>query len=390
MTRLMKAVIGAAAFFAPLAAVAEERATAADLAALAEMHFAPVLAARAVPGAVVGITYRGEHHLFAHGLADRAGGVAVDGDTLFELGSISKLFTVTLATLAEERGILSLDDRVAAHLPEFEGTDFGALRLRDLGAHHTGGMPLQVPDEAGDVAGLIAWAKTWAPEQPGARSYSNISVGLLGHIVAQAMGRGYAEALESDLLPAMGMGDTWVEVPQAAMPRYAFGYHRETDAPIRVNPGVFDAEAYGVKSSGAEMLHLLDLYLGQAEAGAEVGAEVKAALGATLESYGETGPYVQHLIWESYPWPADEAQLQRGNSYDFILQPQPMARVDVPQPVTGARIFNKTGATNGFGGYIVMLPEAELGVIYLGNRNIPNGDRISATYGLIADILAQK
>lgn len=37
-----------------------------------------------------------------------------------------------------------------------------------------------------------------------------------------------------------------------------------------------------------------------------------------------------------------------------------------------------------------MLPEAELGVIYLGNRNIPNGERISATYGLIADILAQE
>ncbi len=390
MTRLMKTVIGAAAVLAPLAAVAEERVTAGDLAALAETHFAPVLAARAVPGAVVGITYRGEHHLFAHGLADRAGGVAVDGDTLFELGSISKLFTVTLAALAEERGFLSLDDRVAAHLPELEGTDFGALRLRDLGTHHTGGMPLQVPDEAGDVAGLIAWAKTWAPEQPGARSYSNISVGLLGHIVAQAMGQSYAEALEGDLLPAMGMGDTWVTVPQAAMPRYAFGYHRETDAPIRVNPGVFDAEAYGVKSSGAEMLHLLDLYLGQAEVGAEVGAEVKAALGATLESYGEPAPYVQHLIWESYPWPADEAQLQRGNSYDFILKPQPMARVEVPEPATGARMFNKTGATNGFGGYIVMLPEAELGVIYLGNRNIPNGERISATYGLIVDILAQK
>lgn len=390
MTRLMKAVIGAAAVLAPLAAAAEERGTAGDLTALAETHFAPVLAARAVPGAVVGITYRGEHHLFAHGLADRAGGVAVDGDTLFELGSISKLFTVTLAALAEERGILSLNDRVAAHLPELEGTDFGGLRLRDLGAHHTGGMPLQVPDEAGDVAGLIAWAKTWTPEQPGARSYSNISVGLLGHIVAQAMGRGYAEALEGDLLPAMGMGDTWVTVPQEAMARYAFGYHRETDAPIRVNPGVFDAEAYGVKSSGAEMLHLLDLYLGQAEAGAEVGAEVKAALGATLESHGETEPYVQHLIWESYPWPVDEAQLQRGNSYDFILKPQPMARVEVPEPVAGARIYNKTGATNGFGGYIVMLPEAELGVIYLGNRNIPNGERISATYGLIADILAQE
>ncbi|WP_370212912.1 serine hydrolase [Roseovarius sp.] len=386
----MKKVIGAAAVLAPLAAMAEESGTAGDLAALAETHFAPVLAARAVPGAVVGITYRGEHHLFAHGLADRAGGVAVDGDTLFELGSISKLFTVTLAALAEERGILSLNDRVAAHLPELEGTEFGALRLRDLGTHHTGAMPLQVPDEAGDVAGLISWAKTWAPEQPGARSYSNISVGLLGHIVAQAMGQGYAEALEGDLLPAIGMGDTWVAVPQEAMPRYAFGYHRETDAPIRVTPGVFDAEAYGVKSSGAEMLHLLDLYLGQAEAGDEVGAEVKAALGATLESYGETGPYAQHLIWESYPWPVDEAQLQLGNSYDFILKPQPMARVEVPEPVTGTRIFNKTGATNGFGGYIVMLPEAELGVIYLGNRNIPNGDRISATYGLIADILAQK
>ncbi|MFU1476351.1 serine hydrolase [Roseovarius sp. C7] len=379
----MKRATWAVTLLAPMAAGAGETG---DMGAKIDAHFGPVLAARDVPGAVIGVIYQGEHHLWTQGLADRESGAAVTGDTLFELGSISKLFNVTLTALAQERGQLGLGDRVEVHLPELEGTAFGALQLRDLGAHHSGGLPLQVPDEVGDVAALIEWLKTWEPETPGARSYSNISVGLLGHISAKAMGTSYAEALEGDLLPAMGLNDTWVEVPQSAMPRYAFGYHRETDAPIRVTPGVLDAEAYGVKSSGADMLRLLDIYLGHAE----VEAPVAAAIKTTLDGFGRTEAYVQHQIWESYPWPVEEPRLQLGNSYDFILKPQPMERVDPPSPPSRAALFNKTGATNGFGGYIVMLPEADLGVIYLGNRNIPNAERITATYGLIGDILGQK
>lgn len=51
-------------------------------------------------------------------------------------------------------------------------------------------------------------------------------------------------------------------------------------------------------------------------------------------------------------------------------------------------ILNKTGATNGFGGYIAMLPSEDIGVVVLANKNYPNEARVKATYSLIQALLA--
>jgi beta-lactamase class C len=52
-------------------------------------------------------------------------------------------------------------------------------------------------------------------------------------------------------------------------------------------------------------------------------------------------------------------------------------------------ILNKTGSTNGFGGYIAIVPSEDLGVVVLANRNYPNEARVRATYDLITHILAE-
>ena len=51
-------------------------------------------------------------------------------------------------------------------------------------------------------------------------------------------------------------------------------------------------------------------------------------------------------------------------------------------------ILNKTGATNGFGGYVALLPGQDLGIVVLANRNHPNEARVRATHALITDLLA--
>ncbi|MDN3711846.1 serine hydrolase [Paracoccus cavernae] len=165
---------------------------------------------------------------------------------------------------------MSLDAPVASYLPSLQGSAAGELTLTDLATHHSGGLPLQVPDEAKDVDQLIDWLEDWQSPEPGARSYSNISIGLLGYITADAMGMSYADALQTNLFPALGLTSTWVDVPADAMGSYAFGYDRKTNAPIRVTPGVLDDEAYGVKSSARDMLTLLDVELAQGNASPEI------------------------------------------------------------------------------------------------------------------------
>lgn len=350
---------------------------------LAERSFSPVVEDYELPGLVVGVTHHGESYFYVTGVASREGRIAVTPDTLFELGSVSKLFNASLATLAEARGDINLNEQVFKRIPELEGTAFGDLSLMDLATHHSGGLPLQVPDSVADTDELIKWLTNWQASHPGTRSYSNISIGMLGHITAKALNKDYADAAEQDLFPEMGLNNTWVKVPEGAMGRYAYGYGRETDQPVRVNSGVLADEAYGVKSSARDMVRFLDLQLGHANAS----THLTTALARTRQGQRRTADYVQDMIWEQYPWPASVEQMVQGNSYAYILEPQPMETIDPPLPPQERVILNKTGSTNGFGAYVALLPGEDLGVVVLANRNFPNEARIRATHAFIQRVL---
>jgi len=378
--------VAAAALLSFPAALAGEPWTDAQMQKLAESSFASVIEEFDVPGLVVGVTHRGQSYYYAAGLASREDNIAATPDTLFELGSVSKLFNVSLAALAEARGDMDLNERVSERLPDLAGTAFGDLSLMDLATHNTGGLPLQVPDTVADTGELVAWLADWQPNETGARSYSNISIGLLGHITSNVLCMGYADTVEQDLFHEMGLQSTWVNVPEEAMERYAYGYDRKTDLPIRVNPGVLDDEAYGVKSSARDMVRLLELHLGHAD----VSKDLATALERTRQGLARTDAYVQNMIWEQYPWPASVEQMIKGNSYAYILKPQPMEKLDPPLPPQEDVILNKTGSTNGFGAYVVLMPGEDLGVAVLANRNIPNEARIRAMYGFIQRVLADQ
>jgi beta-lactamase class C len=352
--------------------------------AQARAAFAQAIEKYKIPGLVVGVTRNGQHSFYSTGMASLADKRPVSAETLFELGSISKVFNVTLAALAEQRGQLSLDDKVARFLCASDCSIGNDMTLMDLATHYSGGLPLQVPDQIADTKQLVDWLKEWEPPQPGTRSYSNISIGLLGHITAGAMGMSYTQAVQNVLLPELGLTDTWVDVPAEEMDRYAFGYDRKTGKPIRVTPGVLDAEAYGIKSTAGDMLKLLDVELGLRK----VHPQLAAAVRHTQEGQFRTAKFTQAMIWEQYSWPPDIEAMTSANSYDFILNPQKADKIVPARPPRKDVILNKTGSTNGFGAYVAMLPEENLGVVVLANRNYPNAARITATDALIKALLS--
>lgn len=351
----------------------------------ARAAYAPVIEQYKIPGLIVGVTRNGQHSFYATGLASRADHRLVTPDTLFELGSISKIFNVTLAALAEQRGQFSLNDKAAHFLCADMCSIGNDMTLMDLATHHSGGLPLQVPDHITDTRQLVNWLKVWKPPHPGARSYSNISIGLLGHITAAAMGMSYTQAIQTVLLPELGLKNTWIDVPAKELGSYAFGYDRKTDKPIRVTPDVLGAEAYGIKTTARDMLKLLDVELGLGQ----VSPQLQAAVRRTHEGQFRTAKFTQDMIWEQYPWPADIETMKSANSYDFILNAQKAVKIKPALPPQKDVILNKTGSTNGFGGYVVVLPGEDLGIVVLANRNYPNEARITATYSLIETLLSK-
>ena len=105
----------------------------------------PLMAKNAIAGMAVGIVARGKSYVFAYGVASTATAKPVTRDTLFELGSVSKTLTATLASCAQLEGHLSLSDRTDKYLPSLRGSSFGAVSLLELGRTRPAGCPCRCP-----------------------------------------------------------------------------------------------------------------------------------------------------------------------------------------------------------------------------------------------------
>lgn len=375
--RCRVAALICSAFFPVAGSAADVGAT---LRATVDGAILPVMAEHDVPGMAVAVTLDGKSWFFNYGLASREDGSAVRADTLFELGSISKTFTATLAAYAQELGHLSLADHPGQYLPQLAGSPIDKATLLHLLTYTAGGLPLQVPEAVTDSAAAMAYLERWKPDSaPGAmRRYSNPSIGLAGHITALAMKSDFAEAAEKRLFPQLGLRHTYVHVPPDAQRNYAWGYDR-ANKPIRVNPGVFDAQAYGVKSSAADMIRYLEANI----APERLAAPMRRAVESTHVGHFEVGAMVQGLGWEHYPYPTTLERLLAGNSQTIVMEANPaVQRVPAGAP-HGPRLFNKTGSTGGFGGYVLFVPEKKIGIVMLANKNYPNSARVKAAHAIL-------
>lgn len=342
----------------------------------------PMMQAYAIPGMAIAISHKGQSHFFEYGVASRESGRAVDRHTLFELGSISKLFTATLGAYAEARGTLNLSDNTSQYLPALRGSAFDHISLLDLATYTAGGLPLQFPDAVSNEQQMLDYYRNWqAVYPPGTqRLYSNPSIGLFGHLAAASLAEPFQQLVEKDLLPQLGMQESYIRIPSEQMKRYAWGY-RDNKA-VRVNPGALDAEAYGLKSTAADMLRFIDANLHPER----LPAPLRQAISATHRGYYQVGDMTQALGWERYAYPISLEKLQAGNSAEMALQPQTVERFSVSKPADGDLLLNKTGSTNGFGAYILLLPARETGLVILANRNYPNAERVRLALQLLEAI----
>jgi beta-lactamase class C len=343
----------------------------------------PLMAKYNIPGMAVGVTVAGKPYVYSYGVASTETRQPVTRDTLFEIGSITKTFTATLASYAQVCGYLSLLDKTSKYLPSLQDTKFGEVSLLNLGTHTPGGLPLQVPDKVGNNDQLMQYFKDWRPTyQPGTyRTYANPGIGTLGLITAKSMGQDFVGLMEQRLFPALGMKSSYLNVPAAKMADYAKGYTKE-DAPIRMASGVLSSEAYGIRTTTADMIRFVEANM------SSIGLDEKLrrAITATHTGYFKTGPMTQDLIWEQYPYPVALKTLLEGNSPEIIFNATPVTELKPPEEPHGDVWINKTGSTNGFGAYVAFVPERRLGIVILANKNYPIVDRVAAAYQILMSL----
>lgn len=200
-------------------------------------------------GLVVGaVTSGGAGTVGPVGRIRAADGPAPRADTLFEIGSVTKVFTALLLAEAVTRGELSLDTPVGDLLPEVDVPthDGVAITVEHL-ATHTAGLPKNPmpllaaaraewkardddPWQAIDRAALLtALARTRLRRTPGTGriAYSNLGVGVLGHaLVAAAGSRDYGELVQARICGPLEMTDTVLLPDPQQSQREADGHRR--------------------------------------------------------------------------------------------------------------------------------------------------------------------
>lgn len=228
---------------------------------------------RKAVGMVVGIVTPQGSHYIAHGLAKK-GGDPVAADTIFEIGSVTKVFTSLLLCDMVERGELKLDDPISRYLPEgakVPTRNGKQITLVDL-ATHTSGLPRDATNM--DPASADAYAAFGPPQlysflsthqlsrDPGERwEYSNIGAALLGHILTVRAGSSYEQLLRSRILVPLKMNRTTIVLSADQLKRTATGYDGNLDVvPLWAVDGIVGAGS--IRSTAEDMLKFAAAQLG--------------------------------------------------------------------------------------------------------------------------------
>ena len=311
------------------------------LKALVDAAVQPVMKANDIPGLAVAISLKGEPHYFSYGLASKEDGRQVTPETLFEIGSVSKTFTATLAGYAGRPG---QDAPRRPRQPALAGTAGQPLRRhqparpRDLYRRRLAAAVPRLGAEGPGTDPRLTASGSRPMRRAASASIPTRASACSGYLAARSLGQPFERLMEQQVFPALGLEQTHLDVPEAALAQYAQGYGKD-DRPLRVGPGPLDAEGYGVKTSAADLLRFVDANLHPER----LDRPWAQALDATHRGYYKVGDMTQGLGWEAYDWPISLKRLQAGNSTPMALQPHRIASVPAPQALEGQRLPNKTG-----------------------------------------------
>lgn len=280
--------------------------------------------------------------------ADGAATPRIDADSAFEIGSVSKTMTAALLAQLIEQGQASLDDPLAALLPEgtpvptFEGRP---ILLRHV-VTHTSGLPalparMQVADAADPYAALTPDAllaslgDVTLTRAPGAQfEYSNFASMLLSWAVARRAGQPLETLLQQRLFAPLGMTGAHV-AQRPAHVRAAAGHlpNGEETPPWNI-PGDM-AGVGGVRATLDDMVRYVQAQLGQAQG--EGAGPVLAALQATQQPVSEQPPMAMHWMIA---------------------------------PLAGRRVLMHEGGTGGFSSLVGFDPAQARGVVVLSDTSL--------------------
>ena len=194
------------------------------------------------------------------GFADAAGNKPASAQTVYRIGSLSKLFTATEVMKLAESGKLDIDQPLNTYLHNFNiGNRFpnsAPMTLRAMLAHHSGlpsdylkGMWVQHPESLAQLVTDLNQDELATPPQT-LFKYSNLDYSLLGRTIELTTHESFADAMQHDLLEPLGMTQSSFVLTSGLRDQYSKAYRDGREVAI---PGLRDQPAGSMLSNVADM-----------------------------------------------------------------------------------------------------------------------------------------
>ncbi len=312
-----------------------------------------VLADHIAVGFAVGIFKDGQTQVIPYGETKKGSGITPTGDTVYEIGSITKVFTGILLADLINRGIVKLDARVQDYLPASVKVPINGepITLAHL-VTHTSGLPRN-PDNLSPVDKRNPFADytvkqmyqvlRWRPPRPpGQYQYSNFGMGLLGHVLTLQTNEPYEQLLLERICTPLGMEDTRPNPTAGMRERLAPPY----DEYLRHSNGLdlpTLAGAGGIRSTVNDMLKFIKANLAK-----------------------DNTPLSQAIA-------RSHGKLYTMKDGRAIAMAWNISR--------NGQILSHTGLTKGYRAWLAVVPSRNLGVVVLANtrdrRILQFGDQVT-------------
>lgn len=226
-------------------------------------------------GIVVGLVDEKGTRVISYGKPSQESTQIVNGDSVFEIGSVTKVFTAILLADMVERGEVNLNDPISKYLPKSVKTptrDGKEITLLHLSSH-TSGLPRmpnnfapkdnQNPYADYSVEQMYAFLSGYTlPRDIGAKAeYSNYGVGLLGHILALRAGMDYETLVRTRICQPLKMDSTRIKFTPEMQARLARGHNPALKPVANWDLPTF-AGAGALRSTTKEMLKFVAANLG--------------------------------------------------------------------------------------------------------------------------------
>jgi CubicO group peptidase (beta-lactamase class C family) len=310
-----------------------------------------------IPGAAVGVIWRGRSYMRGYGVTDVSNPQPVNADTLFKIASIAKTFTGTAAMRLVDQRRLVLDRRVDSYVDDFVApAGAQSVTVRQLLNHTAGWLGDDIHDTGSDDGALARYVNDIRnlPQLTPVGEvffYNNAALCCAGRVIESVTGLTYETAVEQLVLQPLGMSRSGFAATPDGLDNLALPHGVGSDGKAVVNPATF-YQPRNINPAGAQwvssvkdMLSFAQFHLGDGRAADGQRVMSLAALRGMWSMPGPGGTLLNELIGAGVSW---------------MLRPT----------AEGVVVVWHAGTLPSYNPYLMLVPAKQFAIIFLSNGEV--------------------